>query len=74
MLNLLGDMWPTEETAPDWLPIFTDRESFLHHYGKRHARGRRKMGHVNVTGSSIDSCIERAEALKAELLGQAGRS
>lgn len=68
MLNLLGDMWPAEETAPDWLPIFADQESFLHLYGKHHARGRRKMGHANITGSSIEDCIERAEALKAELL------
>ncbi|MFC7337628.1 5-(carboxyamino)imidazole ribonucleotide synthase [Haloferula chungangensis] len=68
MLNLLGDMWPAEETAPDWLPIFADQESFLHLYGKRRAIGRRKMGHANITGSSIENCMERAEALKAELL------
>ncbi|MGB6219956.1 ATP-grasp domain-containing protein [Haloferula sp.] len=68
MLNLLGDMWPAEETAPDWLPIFADQESFLHLYGKHHARGRRKMGHVNVTGTTIEDCIERSECLKAALL------
>lgn len=70
MLNLLGDMWPGEEVAPDWLPIFADQESFLHLYGKRRARGRRKMGHVNVTGSDIDDCIGRAEALKNDLLSK----
>ena len=68
MLNLLGDMWPDEEVAPDWLPIFADQESFLHLYGKHRAIGRRKMGHANITGNSIEDCIERAEALKAELL------
>ena len=68
MLNLLGDMWPTEETAPDWLPIFADQECLLHLYGKHRAIGRRKMGHANITGNSIEDCIERAEALKAELL------
>lgn len=68
MLNLLGDMWPAEETAPDWQPVFADGESSLHLYGKRHARGRRKMGHVNVIGESIESCLERAEKLKATLL------
>ena len=68
MLNLLGDMWPDEEVAPDWLPIFADRETYLHLYGKRRAIGRRKMGHANITGSEIENCLERAEALKAELL------
>ncbi|MGB6219895.1 hypothetical protein [Haloferula sp.] len=59
MLNLLGDMWPAEETATDLLPIFADHESFLHLYGKRRAIDRRKMGHANITGSSIEDCIER---------------
>jgi 5-(carboxyamino)imidazole ribonucleotide synthase len=68
MLNLLGDMWPAEETAPDLLPIFADHETYLHLYGKRHARGRRKMGHANVTGANLDDCIERTEALKGLLL------
>ncbi|MEM1085506.1 MAG: 5-(carboxyamino)imidazole ribonucleotide synthase [Verrucomicrobiota bacterium] len=70
MLNLLGDMWPAEETAPDWKPVFADPECFLHLYGKHHARGRRKMGHVNLVGETVESCIERAEAVKNALLAK----
>jgi 5-(carboxyamino)imidazole ribonucleotide synthase len=61
MLNLLGDMWQEETTPPDWLPLFEDGEALLHLYGKRHARGRRKMGHANFIG---DDALARAEAMK----------
>ncbi len=64
MLNLLGDMWPEETTPPDWSSLFADGEAYLHLYGKRHARGRRKMGHANVLGGEIGDCLQRAEALK----------
>ncbi len=68
MLNLLGDMWQDETTPPDWQPLFADGEAYLHLYGKRHARGRRKMGHANVLGISADEALSRAEALKAQWL------
>ncbi len=64
MLNLLGDFWQDETTPPDWLPLFQDGEAILHLYGKRHGRGRRKMGHANFLGSSLESALTRAEALK----------
>jgi 5-(carboxyamino)imidazole ribonucleotide synthase len=71
MLNLLGDFWPAETTPPDWHPLFQDGEAFLHLYGKRHARGRRKMGHANFLGTDA---LDRAEALKARWLEAAGPS
>lgn len=64
MLNLLGDMWVDETTPPDWQPLFKDGEAHLHLYGKRHARGRRKMGHANFIGTTTESNLARAEALK----------
>ena len=67
MLNLLGDFWGNETTPPDWLPLFADGEAFLHLYGKRHAIGRRKMGHANFLGADA---LERAEALKKAWLGE----
>ncbi len=72
MLNLLGDMWPDETEAPDWLPLFRDGSAFLHLYGKRRASGRRKMGHANFLGPDAEDCLRRAAALKEELL-QKGR-
>jgi len=68
MLNLLGDMWPEEMTPPDWTPLFEDGEANLHLYGKRHARGRRKMGHANFLGPTVEHALARAEALKAAWL------
>ncbi len=65
MLNLLGDMWPEEMTPPDWLPLFEDGEASLHLYGKRHARGRRKMGHVNFIARTVEDALARAEAMKS---------
>jgi 5-(carboxyamino)imidazole ribonucleotide synthase len=73
MLNLLGDMWPAETTPPDWSPLFVDGRAFLHLYGKRHARGRRKMGHANILGDTAEDALARAEALKARWLREAGR-
>lgn len=64
MLNLLGDMWPEETTPPDWAPLLADGEASLHLYGKRHARGRRKMGHANFIGKSVEDALARAEAVK----------
>lgn len=69
MLNLLGDLWPAETTAPDWLPLFEDGEASLHLYGKRRALGRRKMGHANFLGPTVEHALTRAEALKAKWLG-----
>lgn len=73
MLNLLGDMWPEETTPPDWTPLFEDGRAFLHLYGKRRARGRRKMGHANFLGDDVGDALARAEALKARWLQDAGR-
>lgn len=65
MLNLLGDMWQDETTPPDWLPLFEDGDAHLHLYGKRHARGRRKMGHANFLGITPKDALDRALKLKS---------
>ncbi len=71
MLNLLGDMWPTEEgEAPDWTPLFEDDLAFLHLYGKRRAIGRRKMGHANFLGADVGDTLKRAEEIKTALLAK----
>jgi 5-(carboxyamino)imidazole ribonucleotide synthase len=74
MLNLLGDFWPAETTPPDWSPLFADGEAFLHLYGKRHARGRRKMGHANFLAATASDALERAEAMKNHWLESAANS
>jgi len=64
MLNLLGDMWLDAATAPDWSPLFADGSASLHLYGKAQAKGRRKMGHANFLGASVDDAMQRALVLK----------
>ena len=58
MLNILGDAWyPNEGDAqaePDWHAVLAVSGASLHLYGKREARRSRKMGHVTVTGQTLD--------------------
>jgi 5-(carboxyamino)imidazole ribonucleotide synthase len=71
MLNLLGDLWPGDAAAPDWSPLFADGRASLHLYRKRRAHDRRKMGHVNVLGDSVEDALRRAEAFKSHWLAAA---
>jgi 5-(carboxyamino)imidazole ribonucleotide synthase len=69
MLNLLGDLWflrGESETAPDWAAVLALPGTHLHLYGKLSARPGRKMGHLTVTGASVDAA--RATALQAAAL------
>jgi len=71
MLNLLGDLWFTRgatETAPDWAGVLALPGTHLHLYGKLSARPGRKMGHLTITGASVEAV--RATALQAaQVLG-----
>ncbi|TAF79997.1 MAG: 5-(carboxyamino)imidazole ribonucleotide synthase [Curvibacter sp.] len=62
MLNLLGDVWP-EGGVPDWAAVLALPGTHLHLYGKLDAKKGRKMGHLNVTGATIEQV--RATALEA---------
>ena len=69
MLNLLGDLWFARgeaEAAPPWGRLLEMPGVHLHLYGKQSARRGRKMGHVNITGPSVEST--RATALQAAAL------
>jgi 5-(carboxyamino)imidazole ribonucleotide synthase len=67
MVNLPGDLWPAPETAPDWTPVLAHPRAFLHLYGKRTAKARRKMGHFTVLGESADRALDDARALRRAL-------
>nr|CBA31064.1 Phosphoribosylaminoimidazole carboxylase ATPase subunit [Curvibacter putative symbiont of Hydra magnipapillata] len=62
MLNLLGDVWP-EGGVPDWASVLALPGTHLHLYGKLDAKKGRKMGHLNVTGATMEQV--RATALEA---------
>ncbi|GAB3768127.1 5-(carboxyamino)imidazole ribonucleotide synthase [Ramlibacter monticola] len=74
MLNLLGDLWfPDGATAartPDWAGVLCLPGTHLHLYGKTEARRGRKMGHLTVTGPSVesvrDTALEAAQRLGIE--------
>jgi len=69
MLNLLGDLWfakSTESVVPPWAQVLALPGAHLHLYGKEDARHGRKMGHLNITGATVDmvrTTAERAAAL-----------
>ncbi len=67
MVNLLGDLWPAPEKHPDWSPVLAHPSAFLHLYGKRLAKPRRKMGHFTVLGPTVDAALADALALRAAL-------
>ena len=69
MLNLLGDIWPENAAdggAPPWAQVLALPGTHLHLYGKSGAAKGRKMGHLTVTGATIDQV--RAIALQAAFI------
>ncbi|RFO96278.1 5-(carboxyamino)imidazole ribonucleotide synthase [Rhodoferax lacus] len=70
MLNLLGDIWPEDGSGgvPPWNDVLALPGTHLHLYGKLKASRGRKMGHLNITGPSIEAV--RSTALQAaQILG-----
>ena len=66
MLNLMGDIWFDSQGAvrmPDWAAVLALPGTHLNLYGKTEARKARKMGHLNVTGATVEEV--RKVALKA---------
>jgi 5-(carboxyamino)imidazole ribonucleotide synthase len=67
MINLLGDVWPEPKVHPDWSPVLNHPRAKLHLYEKAEARTKRKMGHINVLGDSIEEALESAQQIKRAL-------
>ena len=62
MVNLLGDLWSTEE--PTWRAALDDPSAKLHLYGKAEARPGRKMGHLTVRSTNAAEAVTRALELR----------
>lgn len=60
MLNLLGDLWPASDRAPDWTEVLKTSGANLHLYGKKVAKPGRKMGHITFLASSAEIALENA--------------
>jgi 5-(carboxyamino)imidazole ribonucleotide synthase len=67
MVNLLGDVWPSETQAPDWLPVLDHPRAKLHLYGKEIAKLRRKMGHFTLVGTDLETVLAEARQIQAQL-------
>ncbi|AHE99522.1 5-(carboxyamino)imidazole ribonucleotide synthase [Thioalkalivibrio paradoxus] len=77
MLNLLGDLWPSDGRLPDFSRVLEQGRARLHLYGKPGARPGRKMGHLNLLGPPGEpdaaQVVRLAESLAADLAAGAGR-
>ena len=81
MVNLLGDLWfgangvrasaSEHPVSPPWAEVLALPGTHLHLYGKTSARKGRKMGHLNITGSTVAQVRETAGQVLA-LLGLQG--
>ena len=68
MANLLGDLW--EKGEPDWNRALQFPNIKLHLYGKRHARGGRKMGHLTAIAGTAREAVEVVRRARESLLSQ----
>jgi 5-(carboxyamino)imidazole ribonucleotide synthase len=68
MLNLLGDVWAAHSGTPPWDRVLALPGTHLHLYGKLDAKPGRKMGHLNITGRTVDEVRTNALAA-AKILG-----
>ncbi|WP_414080254.1 5-(carboxyamino)imidazole ribonucleotide synthase [Variovorax sp. SCN45] len=70
MLNLLGDLWfpagADKPASPRWGEVLALPGVHLHLYGKMEPRRGRKMGHLTLTGATLEAV--RATASQAALL------
>lgn len=67
MINLLGDVWPSEFVHPDWSAVLSHPRAKLHLYGKASARPKRKMGHYTVLGDSLEEALDSVAQIRLTL-------
>jgi 5-(carboxyamino)imidazole ribonucleotide synthase len=68
MTNLLGDLWLTSKTGPEWQAVLAKHHELkLHLYGKEEARRGRKMGHLSLSGDALDPLLETLLAVRNSL-------
>lgn len=67
MVNLLGKT-NGPGTLKDYHEVLHDENVHLHLYGKEHSRIGRKMGHITLLGSQVESTLRRALALEQHII------
>ena len=64
MVNLLGEVWEATGGSPDWGAVMGMPRTHLHLYGKSGYRVGRKMGHITVTGETVEEALSAAVAAR----------
>jgi 5-(carboxyamino)imidazole ribonucleotide synthase len=72
MVNLIGQDIETIKQDAECQRLIGLPRAFLHDYGKRETRPRRKMGHVTFLAQDRDIARERAEQFHRRLLHAIG--
>ena len=70
MVNLLGDVWEAAGGSPDWGCGVGDAAALHCCMGRAEYRVGRKMGHITVTGDTVQEALKVATAAR----DAAGRS
>ena len=71
MLNVLGDLWFTEDNQvqePSWDKVLDIPGLKLHLYGKKQPRPGRKMGHITCIATTEEEAMFKAQ-MAAKILG-----
>ena len=64
MVNLLGDVWESTGGSPAWGSVLGMARAHLHLYGKSGYRVGRKMGHITITGETVEEALASANAAR----------
>ena len=67
MLNLLSDIWKSDQDAFSNPEISRLNTAKWHFYEKQWKAGRRKLGHVNFVAPTLDEALAESEKLRAIL-------
>jgi 5-(carboxyamino)imidazole ribonucleotide synthase len=68
MVNLLGqENYQGEVVYQGLEKVLSQKNIFLHLYGKKTTKPFRKMGHVTIIGNSKDEISQKVEFVKANL-------
>ena len=73
MVNLLGDLWSPDGSAPDWRAVLDEPAAKLHLYDKARAKPGRKMGHFCVLAPSVEEALAKSGAIRERLATSATR-
>ncbi|HKR78685.1 MAG TPA: 5-(carboxyamino)imidazole ribonucleotide synthase [Nitrospira sp.] len=73
MVNIIGDEIERIKQDPECRRLLALSGTFLHDYGKRETRPRRKMGHVTFLAPERPTVEARAEQLRERLVAAQGR-